>query len=143
MQFSTGYCATGFILDEAGKVCGVRFSTSKKDQSGVVDVHARAVVVATGGFASNQSLVRQYLSAWERIGCYTAASMGEGHKLCQALGAQLSDMSVTPSVISDLPQAAAWGMFAPTLVVDAQGNRFANEDYMRDLCAACFTQERG
>lgn len=143
VQFSTGYCATGFILDEAGKVCGVRFSTSKKDQSGVVDVHARAVVVATGGFASNQSLVRQYLSAWERVGCYTAASMGEGHKLCQALGAQLSDMSVTPSVISDLPQAAAWGMFAPTLVVDAQGNRFANEDYMRDLCAACFTQERG
>ena len=81
VQFSTGYCATGFILDEAGKVCGVRFSTSKKDQSGVVDVHARAVVVATGGFASNQSLVRQYLSAWERIGCHTAASMGEGHKL--------------------------------------------------------------
>ena len=119
-------------------MCGVRFSTSKKDQSGVVDVHARAVVVATAGFASNQSLVRQYLSAWERIGCHTAASMGEGHKLCQALGAQLSDMSVTPSVISDLPQAAAWGMFAPTLVVDAQGNRFANEDYMRDLCAACF-----
>ena len=76
VQFSTGYCATGFILDESGKVCGVRFSTSKKDQSGVVDVHARAVVVATGGFASNQSLVRQYLSAWERIGCYTAASMG-------------------------------------------------------------------
>ena len=143
VQFSTGYRATGFILDESGKVCGVRFSTSKKDQSGVVDVHARAVVVATGGFASNQSLVREYLSAWERIGCYTAASMGEGHKLCQALGAQLSDMSVTPSVISDLPQAAAWGMFAPTLVVDAQGNRFGNEDYMRDLCAACFTQERG
>ena len=143
VQFSTGYRATGFILDEAGKVCGVRFSTGKKDQPGVADVHARAVVVATGGFASNQSLVREYLSAWERIGCYTAASMGEGHKLCQALGAQLSDMSVTPSVTSDLPPAAAWGMFAPTLVVDAQGNRFGNEDYMRDLCAACFTQERG
>lgn len=57
----------------------------------------RAVVVATGGFASNQSLVRQYLSAWElhRL-LHPAASMGEGHKLCQALGAQLSDMSVTP-----------------------------------------------
>ena len=143
VQFSTGYRATGFILDEAGKVCGVRFFTGKKEQSGVADVHARAVVVATGGFASNQSLVREYLSAWERIGCYTAASMGEGHKLCQALGAQLSDMSVTPSVTSDLPPAAAWSMFARTIVVDAQGNRFANEDYMRNLCAACFTQERG
>ena len=97
VQFSTGYCATGFILDEAGQ--GVRRALLHQ-QEGPVRRGRRAcarVVVATGGFASNQSLVRQYLSAWERIGCYTAASMGEGHKLCQALGAQLSDMSVTPS----------------------------------------------
>lgn len=69
--------------------------------------------------------------------------MGEGHKLCQALGAKLADMAVTPSLTSDLPPAAAWSMFAVTLVVDAQGNRFANEDYMRTLAATCFSEERG
>ena len=87
--------------------------------------------------------MRDYLPAWQRVGCYTAASMGEGHKLCQALGAKLADMAVTPSLTSDLPPAAAWSMFAVTLVVDAQGNRFANEDYMRTLAATCFSEERG
>ncbi len=142
VQFSTGYCASSFILDENNQVCGVRFVTGK-DVATVADVHARAVVVATGGFASNQALVRDYLPAWQRVGCYTAASMGEGQKLCQTLGAKLADMGVTPSLTSDLPQAAAWSMFAVTLVVDAQGNRFANEDYMRTLAATCFTEERG
>ncbi len=142
VQFSTGYCASAFILDEDNHVCGVRFVTGKEAPT-VTDVHARAVVVATGGFASNQALVRDYLPAWQRVGCYTAASMGEGHKLCQALGGKLADMAVTPSLTSDLPPAAAWSMFAVTLVVDAQGNRFANEDYMRTLAATCFSEERG
>ena len=113
VQFSTGYCASAFILDEDNHVCGVRFVTGKETPT-VTDVHARAVVVATGGFASNQ-----------------------------ALGAKLADMAVTPSLTSDLPPAAAWSMFAVTLVVDAQGNRFANEDYMRTLAATCFSEERG
>lgn len=142
VQFATGHCANAFILDENNNVCGMRFVTGKEAAS-VTDVHARAVVIATGGFASNQALMRDYLPAWQRVGCYTAASMGEGHKLCQMLGAKLADMAVTPSLTCDLPQAAAWSMFAVTLVVDAQGNRFANEDYMRTLAATCFTEERG
>ena len=142
VQFATGHCASAFILDENNNVCGMRFVTGKEAAS-VTDVHARAVVIATGGFASNQALMRDYLPAWQRVGCYTAASMGEGHKLCQMLGAKLADMAVTPSLTSDLPQAAAWSMFAVTLVVDAPGNRFANEDYMRTLAATCFTEERG
>ncbi len=142
VQFKTGYSASAFILDENSLVCGVRFTTTKESQS-VIDVSAKAVVVATGGFASNQALMRDYLPDWQRVGCYTAASMGEGQRMCLTLGGQLGGMDVTPSLTSDLPQAAAWSMFATTLVVDAQGNRFANEDYMHTLAETCFKQERG
>ncbi len=142
VQFKTGYSASAFILDEDSRVCGMRFATTKESQS-VIDVSAKAIVVATGGFASNQALMRDYLPDWQRVGCYTAASMGEGQRMCLTLGGQLGGMDVTPSLTSDLPQAAAWSMFATTLVVDAQGNRFANEDYMHSLAETCFKQERG
>lgn len=139
--FSTGVRGTAFILDEADNVCGMRFRDVKTNAP--VDVRARLVVVATGGFASSQPLVHANVPSQERIGCYTTASMGEGQKLCAYLGGQLNDMDKAAPLTSDLPQVAAWGLFGPVLIVDALGHRFAREDEVNAAANACVADERG
>ncbi|WP_080801723.1 FAD-dependent oxidoreductase [Arabiibacter massiliensis] len=139
--FSTGLRAEAFILAADGSVCGVRFAAVSGGT--VTDVRARRVVVATGGFASSQPLVHAYTPDYERVGCYTVASMGEGQLLCAAAGGQLSGMDKAAPLTSDLPQAAAWSLFGPVVAVDALGARFAREDGSGAVANACFAGERG
>lgn len=139
--FSTGHRAIAFILDEDGTACGMRFCT--EGGTSMLDVHARRIVVATGGFASSQPLVHAYTPDRERVGCYTVASMGEGQLLCSLLGGQLVNMDEVAPLTSNLPQATAWGLFGPTVIVDALGKRFAREDDANAAAGACFSEERG
>ena len=139
--FSTGHRAVAFILNENGAACGMRFCV--ESGTSVLDVRARRIVVATGGFASSQPLVHANTPDFERVGCYTVASMGEGQQLCALLGGQLVDMDKAAPLTSNLPQATAWGMFGPTVIVDALGKRFAREDDVNAAAGACFSEERG
>lgn len=139
--FSTGHRAVAFILNENGAACGMRFCV--ESGTSVLDVRARRIVVATGGFASSQPLVHANTPDFERVGCYTVASMGEGQQLCALLGGQLVDMDKAAPLTGTLPQATAWGMFGPTVIVDALGRRFAREDDANEAASACFSEERG
>ncbi|BAK45641.1 succinate dehydrogenase [Eggerthella sp. YY7918] len=139
--FTTGHRAKALIVSEKGEVCGVRFAAAKGEAT--LDVRARCVVIATGGFSSSQPLMHEYLPAQEYVGCCTTASMGEGLALCAGVGGQFANMDKAPSLISDIPQAAAWGLFGPTLVVNAQGQRFAREDVAGAAADACWTDELG
>lgn len=139
--FVTGLRASAFVVDASGAVCGMRLRDAKTDAA--TDVRAHAVVMATGGFASSQPLVHANVPAQERIGCYTTASMGEGQLLCAHLGGQLGDMGKAAPLTSDLPEAAAWGLFGPVLIVDALGRRFAREDDLNAAADACVADDRG
>lgn len=139
--FTTGHRAIAFILNEGGAVCGMRFCAEAS--TSVLDVRARRIVIATGGFASSQPLVHANTPDRERVGCYTVASMGEGLQLCALLGGQLVDMDKVAPLTSNLPQATAWGLFGPTVIVDALGKRFAREDDANAAADACFTEEHG
>lgn len=139
--FSTGHRAVAFILDENNVACGMRFCV--ESGTSVLDVRARRIVIATGGFASSQPLVHAHTPDRERVGCYTVASMGEGQQLCALAGGQLLDMDKAAPLTSNLPQVTAWGLFGPTLIVDALGRRFAREDVENAAADACFADERG
>ena len=139
--FHTDYRATAFVLSNAGEVRGMRFSVAKGTST--VDVGARRVIVAAGGFSSSQPLIHTYVPTQEQIACYTTASMGEGQMLCEAVGSQLEGMDVEAPLTSDIPQAAAWGLFGPTLIVDALGHRFAREDSVDAAADSCAADERG
>ncbi|WP_302397750.1 FAD-dependent oxidoreductase [Eggerthella sinensis] len=140
-MFSTGHRAVAFILNESGAPCGMRFCAEAS--TSVLDVRARRIVIATGGFASSQPLVHANTPDRERVGCYTVSSMGEGQQLCSLLGGQLVDMDKIAPLTSNLPQATAWGLFGPTVIVDALGHRFAREDDVNAAANACYTEERG
>lgn len=141
VTFSTGYRAVGFVVDGTGAVRGMRFSTEQGNAT--IDIGARCVVVATGGYVSSQSMVRTNNPDWYRAGCYVAYSVGEGQQLCAALGATMGGYTAGLPLVADLPAASAWGMFAPTLGVDATGTRFAREDDMNSLATGCYSGARG
>ncbi len=135
------YRAIDCIVDESGEICGMRFMAGESGP--LIDVRARRIVVATGGFASSPSFMDEYLPAQEHIGCYTTASVGEGLTLCADVGAQLANMEIEPPLTSDIPEATTWGLFGPSLIVDALGRRFAREDRTSAAPNTCFTEERG
>ena len=87
--------------------------------------------------------MHEHTPDYERVGCYTVASMGEGQQLCALLGGQLVNMDKAAPLTGSLPQATAWGLFGPTVIVDALGKRFAREDDANAAAGACFSEERG
>ncbi|OUO90205.1 FAD-binding dehydrogenase [Gordonibacter sp. An230] len=141
VSFLTGLRAKAFILDEESEVCGMRFVAN--EGGSMTDVRARCIVMATGGFVSNQALVHAYTPDRERAGCYTVASMGEGQLLCASIGGQLTGMDKAAPLTGDLPQVSAWSLFGPVAAVDTQGVRFAREDGSGATADACFEDERG
>lgn len=141
VTFSTGMQAVAFIQDGDGSVCGMRFVTAKSQV--VSDIRAKRVVVATGGFASSQPLIHAYVPDQEQVASYTFASMGEGQMLCSGVGGKLAGMDKAAPLIGKIPQACAWGMFAPTLIVDIEGKRIAREDDVNAAANACHADDRG
>ncbi len=140
VTFSTGMQAVAFIQDGDGSVCGMRLVAAKSQT--VSDIRAKRVVVATGGFASSQPLIHAYVPDQEQVASYTFASMGEGQALCSGVGGKLSGMDKPGSLTGKIPQACAWGMFAPTLIVDLEGKRFAREDDVNTAANACHADDR-
>ncbi len=141
VTFLTDYRAVAFISAGRDGICGMRFSVDKL--SGVADVYAKAVVVATGGFSSSQELIHETAPGWEQAGCYTFSATGDGQRFCSMAGAALAGMDGAVFLTSDIPWAAEWGRFAPTLIVDPQGNRFAREDEVTEAAATCFKNVLG
>lgn len=130
-----------FILDEQSVPVGVRFSLSKTNT--IVDVKAKKIIIATGGYICNQAFVREYVPSQAKLACYTTHADGSGHELCQAIQGTLSGMETIAPPISDLPQVDAWGYFGPLIDVSPLGTRIAREDQLGLSALACAEEEFG
>lgn len=122
--------ATNFIVDGEGAPIGVRFNDEKNGKT--VDIKAKKIIVATGGFSCNQEMVATYLPSQSRLGPLTVNSMGEGHQMCKALGGVYTHMDMEANRMSDLAQVTVWGYFSPQVQVTPQGRRFIKEDQSHD-----------
>lgn len=77
------------LIEEDGKVIGV---TAKKDDK-EIRIKAKAVILATSGFAANKDMVKEYIPQVE--GSYpqvAPGATGEGIKWGQKLGAKVANM---------------------------------------------------
>ena len=128
--------ATNFIVDAEGAPIGVRFNDEKNNKP--VDIKAQKIIVATGGFSCNQEMVTAYVPSQSRLGPLTANSMGEGHKMCSALGSPYVRMDMEANLMSDLAQVTVWGYFGPNVQITPQGKRFIKEDQSHDSPTACY-----
>lgn len=122
------------IVDEAGTVSGARF-TSK--DGGYVDIQAKAVILACGGYVSNQEWMTQYAPDTADLGCIVAGRTGEGIKAGLAAGGQLAGM-VTPGNFNPRYEAGHMlGMHYPILGLLPNGKRFYCETAVHDAATGC------
>ena len=126
---------TKLITNEAGDVIGA----TVEDANGAYDIYAdKGVVLATGGFAASEEMMREYLpqfADWIDLTTSGAGSTGDGMKMAVDVGGVMYD---TPYVITlgSTSRSSAAVQFTMSinlwyrLVVNSAGERFFNEGYM-------------
>ena len=133
--------ATNFIVDGEGAPIGVRFNDEKNNKT--VDIRAKKIIVATGGFLGNVDMMR------EKFGTFVnplgnVLSVGEGIDMVQAAGGQLSTQwgiagneftgsNQKADGLYDRKSAAFTIGIYGTLLVNNQGRRFSNEGKFANL----------
>ncbi len=121
--------ATHLLLND-GKASGVEVET-KDGQT--YTISAKAVVIATGGFAANKEMVSEYLPEWSNSIYYCSpGDTGDGIEMAQEVGLEVVDLTVmkaNPLVFYDGTEALTMNsaVKAGAIMVNHEGVRFANE----------------
>ncbi len=124
--------ATDFLTDGSGRVIGVR----AKMRSGCVDLLARAVVLATGGFQANTEMRVRYLGreASSLVVRGSKYNTGDGIRMAMAIGGQSTgDWGGFHSAVMDArsePVEAGEtniNSYPYTIMVNRNGERFVDE----------------
>ncbi|WP_182348420.1 FAD-dependent oxidoreductase [Tomitella gaofuii] len=117
--------ARELLRDGAGRVEGVVLDDGTA-------IGARGVVLATGGFAANPQMVRDYLRVPDHVLWGSPYSTGDGHRMAQQAGADLWHMD-NMMTITGVETGRRTGMYLALwgsphyLFVSASGRRFADE----------------
>lgn len=145
--------ATGLMLDDDGTVKGVYFKSDSEENA----IEAKAVILATGGYSSNQKMFESFTGIpFDRIWNWGASGRdGDGIRWATEIGADVHIPSNLMFGSTRIPgtdkfeDPAGWVFsWEPALRVNEQGVRFFNEalaaDFSRSLNAivaqqTCFT----
>lgn len=117
------------LLIEDGRATGVEVET----RNGGYTIQAKAVVLATGGYAANREMVKEYLPEWSNSIYYCSpGDTGDGIRMAQEAGLEVVDLTVmkaNPLVFYDHTHALTMNaaVSAGAIMVNAEGERFANE----------------
>lgn len=124
--------ATEFILDENQAIMGVKVL----GQEGEYEILTKAVLLASGGYASADSaFFQKYAPEWDGYTSTGAAgATGDGIVLADAVGAQLLGMEAitcTTVTIGEANRAGALAVNASlkngAILLNQEGSRFVNE----------------
>ena len=134
------------LLTENGKVVGVE--AEGKDGNKVV-IHAKSVIMATGGFGANHEMVEKYKPELKGFATTNAdGAQGQGIEMATAVGAATVDMDqiqIHPTVHIDedgnahLITEGVRGDGA--ILVNKEGKRFFDEVQTRDKVSAAEIQQ--
>jgi flavocytochrome c len=122
------------LLTQNGRVSGV----TVKRNGAAVDIHAKAVVVTTGGFNSNLEMVLQHRPEFKEFRVMEGSGFGakgEGHKMIQELGGYFTHMEhiwfyvyATPDYRDPKQRRGLVFRMVPGYIwFNQQGKRFHNE----------------
>ena len=133
------------IIGSDGRVSGVRV----KAPQGSYEIHAKAVILATGGFASNPELVKKYTPQW--YGYPSTASVGatgDGIVMAEKAGAALAQMSKAgPQTVAYDTGRGAVSLtnvrYNGAILVNQKGVRFANELGSTAVLGKAITEQPG
>lgn len=135
------------IQDDKGRVTGL---IAEKEDGGKLTVHAKSVILASGGFGANKKMLDEVMLT-ENTFPLAWPNMGEGLQMAWKAGgakwdlqsalihaAQLVDINPSEGAHHGGGDAAAldspliWLLKSPLLWVDVTGQRFANEGHIYD-----------
>lgn len=135
------------LLQEEDKVVGV---VAENDGEEITYKASRGVVLATGGFAWNQDLIKEFIPELEGIRTNNPedVSTGDGITMAQELGAKLVDMELGRFVPLGVRLGKSAWTSAPKELLDAggllvnkEGKEFLTEaEQGRDLAAKILAQ---
>ena len=122
------------ILMENGQAVGVM----AEDAEHIYTIHAKAVVLATGGFGANFELMASYdPSLANAVTTNHSGATGDGIMMAQAVGADTVDMEqiqLHPTVIqSDGTLVSESVRSHGAIIVNTEGKRFVNDLAGRDV----------
>ena len=127
--------ATALIKDPEGRVIGCRCVDNNSGK--IIDIKAKATVVATGCFIDNQEMMCQYEPDYKPYGNLVNYSTGDGQLMMAAAGAKLFNMEGNyANLMGDIPNATTWGYWAPIVLVLPNGKRFIEEGQSHDAAQA-------
>lgn len=122
--------AKALLLNESGAVCGCRVQT----RSGYEDILAKGVVLATGGYSANRSILEEAHPGGANILIRGNPWItGDGIKLAQEIGAGTRGMAGVESLHLPVVYRGPKGNGSPTrampygLGINAEGRRFVDE----------------
>ncbi len=122
---------TGLIAGPKRRIIGVEADTSGQP----IKIRAKGgVVLASGGFGSNQEMLKKYTKWNERfknMGC--RSNTGDGIRMAEAAGASLESMDIL--MMSQVKKTAPGELWVPSmqafLFVNKDGERVADESMQR------------
>lgn len=137
----TETAAKELIVDESGAVVGAKCEKANGTQITVNTT--KGVVLASGGYCANPSMVKEYDKYWgESLSTHmlttnVGTNKGDGIVMAQAVGADtfglgISQMMPSSSPVKGTMTDGIWGDASEQIWVDAAGNRFVNEYAERD-----------
>lgn len=128
------------LLLEDGEIKGVIASGVNGQK---ITVHAKAVVLASGGFGANTKMLKEYNTYWKNIDdaiktTNSYAMTGDGILLGKSVGAALTGMGFTQMMPVADPETGELfsGLQVPPenfVMVNQEGKRFVNEFSGRDV----------
>ena len=133
------------IIMEDGTARGI---VAVSDNGGTVTVHAKAVVLATGGFGYDlQKCYELKPSLTGMITNNQVGATGDGIYMAQAVGANIVDIEqiqAHPTVEQSTATLVTEGVRkAGGILLNAEGKRFTDECNYRDIVAAAILQQTG
>ncbi len=138
-----------FIIED-GEIKGV-VATGVNGQK--ITIHAKAVVLASGGFGANTQMLKTYNTYWREIDdniktTNSYAMTGDGIQLGQSVGAALTGMGFTQMMPVADPQTGELfsGLQVPPenfVIVNREGHRFINEFSGRDILTKAAIDQGG
>ncbi|MFD0621311.1 FAD-dependent oxidoreductase [Paenibacillus sp. GCM10027629] len=131
--------AEQLIKDDRGNVTGV---IAKKADGGELKIHAKSVVLATGGYGGNAEMMKEHFGEKAKTGLIASAT-GDGLKMAWGAGAAEFGTDVAqwyhympnPDLTGKMKDPYdLWDLTAlPLLWVNNNGQRYINEDIVFDF----------
>ncbi|NTU88729.1 MAG: FAD-binding protein, partial [Actinobacteria bacterium] len=122
------------ITDDTGAIAGGRFAS--KDGS-IVDIKAKSVVLAGGGYVSNQEWMVKYAPEWAFIGNIVSGRKGDTIAAGVAAGGTLSGMKASGNLNPRHEAGHMLGTFYPLIGLLPNGKRFYSETAVHNAATGC------